>query len=108
MCFDKLKLFVDFNVCIDIIFIIFKGGNGLTGEVPTELGNLVNLKYIAIGENYIVLLFFYSNDYRKSLNYMSLLLVCIHAGDQNITGTLPSEFGNIASLEYLYIRECGL
>ena len=42
---------------IDIISLMFIGGNSLTGEVPTELGNLVNLKYIGMGENSIVVVF---------------------------------------------------
>ena len=79
--------------------------------MPTELGNLANLKYIAMGEYHIVLLsiiYICMHDSMESLKYLISLLVCIHAGDQNITGTLPSEFGKMASLEYLYIRECGL
>ena len=84
------------------------GGNTLAGEMPAELGSLANLKYIAMGEHHIVLLYVFllcMNDCIESLKCLTELLVCIHAGDQDITGTLPSEFGNMASLEYLYIRE---
>ena len=45
------------------------------------------------------------NHSNAELKCLTELLVCIHAGDQDITGTLPSKFGNMASLEYLYIRE---
>jgi len=52
-----------------IIFIIFKiGENELSGEIPSEIGNLVLLENFDAGEN-------------------------------NLVGTIPTQFGNVTTIK---------
>ena len=55
-------------------FINLNGDNSLVGEIPVELGDLVNLKYLAISG---------------------------FSGNNNLTGSIPTSFRNFSNIEIL-------
>ena len=75
--------------------------NGLTGEIPPELGNLANLRY----------LYLYGNDLTGEIppelgNLANLKW--LHLSSNGLTGEMPSELGNLANLELLSLSSNGL
>ena len=93
-------------------------GNPLTGEIPLEIGELVNLTYIHLGGNELSgvipsiidnlnelrLLYLWGNNFSGSIpieignltNLTDLVL-----SDNNLSGQIPSEIGNLINLDYL-------
>ena len=72
--------------------------NGLSGELPSELGSLTNLQTLS----------FWGNDLAGAIpaelgnlaNLQSLWL-----RDNQLTGQIPAELGNLSNLQYLWLHE---
>ncbi len=68
--------------------------NGLSGEIPPELGNLANLTELALGSNQL------SGEIPSKLANLSNLTVLRLHGNQ-LSGEIPPELGNLANLTLL-------
>ena len=68
--------------------------NHLSGSIPTELGNLVNLRSLSAGQNEL------SGSIPKELGQLGSL-TGLDLWDNQLTGTIPPELGNLASLGFL-------
>ena len=77
------------------------GGNGLTGGIPAELGDLSSLEWLALSENGL------TGEIPAELgNLASLgLLNLEHNG---LTGKVPPELGDLANLRELWLGDNGL
>ena len=69
--------------------------NELTGEIPTELGNLANLD---LSGNEL------TGEIPTELGGLTNL-ERLYLGDNQLTGTIPSELGNLAKLERLWLYD---
>ena len=70
--------------------------NRLSGEIPSELGNLANLTYLGLWDNQL------SGEIPPELGNLVNLETLILA-DNQLSGPIPSELGNLANLKNLYI-----
>ena len=72
-------------------------GNGLTGEIPSELGDLAGLESLNLGVNDL------TGEIPSELGALANLkgLILNH---NDLTGEIPSELGNLANLEWLYLH----
>ena len=68
--------------------------NGLTGEIPSELGSLANLTWLSLNENQL------RGNIPSELGGLSGLTGLWLHGNQ-LTGEIPSELGNLSSLTNL-------
>ncbi len=77
------------------------GFNGLTGEIPPELGKLANLEYLSLFNNDL------PGEIPAELGKLANLhtLVLWHNG---LTGEIPAELGKLANLEWLNLGGNGL
>ena len=75
--------------------------NGLTGEIPPELGNLANLEVLWLHENGL------TGEIPPALGNLAFLeyLWLSHTG---LTGEIPPELGNLADLQSLILSRNGL
>ena len=69
-------------------------GNGLSGQIPEELGNLTNLTNLYLSENQL------SGEIPAELGNMANL-GWLYIGENRLTGEIPPELGNIAGLVIL-------
>ena len=68
--------------------------NGLTGEIPSELGSLANLTWLSLNENQL------RGNIPSELGGLSGLTgLWLH--ENQLTGEIPSELGNLSSLTNL-------
>ena len=75
--------------------------NDLTGEIPAELGNLASLTVLDLGSNGL------TGEIPAELGQLdSLVLLYLWLND--LTGEIPAEFGNLASLNVLDLGHNGL
>ena len=72
--------------------------NQLTGSVPTWLGNLANLTVLSLGGNQL------TGEIPTELGSLSNLTV-LSLSDNQLTGEIPPELGDLANLEELYLSE---
>ena len=72
--------------------------NGLSGEIPTELGNLASLTWLSLSENQL------TGEMPTELGSLSGLEVLSLSGNQ-LTGQIPSQLGNLASLTNLVLDD---
>lgn len=68
--------------------------NGLSGELPTELGDLVELKSLMLGQNPI------SGQIPRSVGQLRNLEV-LRIGQADLSGEIPSSLGNLSNLQTL-------
>ncbi len=71
-------------------------GQGLSGEIPLEIGELVNLNYINLRFNEL------SGSIPNSICSLTSLTTLSLSNNQ-LTGSIPSEIGNLVNLESLYL-----
>ena len=75
--------------------------NYITGEIPPEIGNLTNLRYLSLGSNQgnNQLTGEIPPEIGNLTNLTSLLL-----GNNQLTGEIPPEIGNLTNLVHLQLR----
>ena len=73
------------------------GNNKLTGEIPTELGDLSNLEILLLGSNLL------TGEIPIELGSLSNLRV-LGLGSNQLTGEIPMELGSLSNLETLVIN----
>ena len=72
--------------------------NGLTGEIPVELGDLANLERLDLLNNGL------SGEIPAKLGDLANLeLLYLHRNE--LSGEIPEELGSLANLQYLYLNE---
>ena len=71
--------------------------NGLTGEIPAELGGLTNLKWLVLSLNGL------TGEIPPELGKLANL-ERLHLGSNTLTGEIPPELGKLANLEWLWLR----
>ena len=69
-------------------------GNGLSGEVPPELGSLSNLSWLMLNGNGL------SGEIPAQLGNLSNLNV-LRLDNTHLSGEIPAELGNLSNLEHL-------
>ena len=77
------------------------GNTGLTGTIPPDIGNLINLTHV----------YLYGNELTGEIpaeigNLENLTHLYLY--DNDLTGPLPPEIGNLTSLTHLYLYGNGL
>jgi hypothetical protein len=70
-------------------------GNNLNGNMPPELGNLSQLEYLVLADNYTL-----SGSIPRELGKLSNLLL-FQASVNQLTGSIPPELGNLKKLKGL-------
>ena len=70
--------------------------HGLSGPVPSELGNLANLTRLDLAHNFL------SGPIPTELGSLTNLEL-LNLGDNDLTGPIPTELGELASLTRLYL-----
>lgn len=73
-------------------------GNGLTGRIPPELGNLPELRSLNLSGNGL------TGPIPPQLGNLSALQA-LSLGDNGLTGRIPAEFGGLAALRRLDLSE---
>ena len=71
-------------------------GNGLSGQIPAELGDLSSLTFLDLGSNSL------SGPIPAGLGNLSSL-EWLSVGGNSLSGPIPPELGNLTSLEILYL-----
>ena len=72
--------------------------NQLSGEIPAELGNLVNLELLSLSVNQL------SGEIPAALGNLSNLEFLILA-ENRLSGEIPAALGNLSNLEFLILAE---
>ena len=70
----------------------------MSGEVPTELGNLSNLTELRLRSNEL------SGTIPRDLGNLSNLMV-LGLWDNQLSGTVPTQLGNLSNLTYLWLNQ---
>ena len=79
-------------------YLYLFGNELITGNVPSALGNLTELKVIHLGKNSL------TGSIPASLGSLTnLQYLYLHKNE--LTGNIPSSLGDLTSLKYLYIYE---
>ena len=68
--------------------------NNITGPIPSEIGNLVNLNFLYLQNNEL------SGEIPSSIGNL-INLIGLKLYSNNLSGSIPVELGNLTSLEYL-------
>ena len=74
------------------------GYNELTGEIPSEIGNLTNLTYLYLSGNQLTGEIPSEIGNLTNLTYLDLY-------NNQLSGEIPSEIGNLTNLTYLLLYE---
>ena len=72
--------------------------NQLSGEIPAELGNLVNLELLSLSVNQL------SGEIPAELGSLANL-AWLSLGDNQLSGEIPAELGSLSNLEFLILAE---
>ena len=75
--------------------------NGLSGEIPAELGDLTTLQNLYLWQNNL------SGEIPAELGGLTNLQI-LFLEDNNLSGAIPVELGDLASLQNLYLRNNNL
>jgi len=71
---------------------------GLTGSIPSEIGNLTNLTYLNLRSNQL------TGSIPSEIGNLTNLTDLYLFGNQ-LTGEIPSEIGNLTNLTYLFLHD---
>ena len=74
------------------------GSNQLSGEIPSELGNLLKLQNLDLSSNWL------SGEIPSELGNL-LRLQRLDLSGNRLSGEIPAELGNLANLEHLYLDD---
>ena len=72
--------------------------NGLSGEIPAELGNLSNLVTLSLWDNDL------SGEIPAEMGSLSNLTLLL-LGLNDLSGEIPAELGSLSNLETLYLND---
>ena len=72
--------------------------NGLSGEIPAELGSLSNLSALALSDNEL------SGEIPPELGSLSTLSA-LALSDNHLSGEIPPELGSLSTLSVLYLSD---
>ena len=75
-----------------------RGNHQLSGSIPTELGNLTNLRVLSLGYNQLSGSIPTELGNLTNLEYLNLI-------DNQLSGSIPTELGNLTNLGYLNLRD---
>ena len=75
--------------------------NKLSGEIPASPGNLANLQYLYLNENTL------SGEIPAELGNLANLQL-LFLSQNELSGEIPASLGNLANLQYLYLWGNGL
>ena len=75
--------------------------NGLTGEIPRELGGLTYLESLFLGNNRL------TGEIPRELGGLTNL-EWLFLGSNGLTGGIPRELGGLTNLEWLFLERNGL
>lgn len=75
--------------------------NGLSGSIPSELGNLTNLEWMSLWDNRL------SGPIPSELGNLTNLTVLM-LGENKLSGLIPSELSNLTNLEVMGLWSNGL
>ncbi|KAJ4718183.1 Receptor-like protein kinase [Melia azedarach] len=87
--------------------VLEMASNTFSGFIPNTLGNLRNLKWLSLGDNYLT-------SSNPELSFLSSLTNCNNLEQLNLEGNplngiLPSSIGNLSnSLKRIYIYNCNI
>tara|TARA_X000001036_G_scaffold308126_1_gene286770 strand:+ start:222 stop:932 length:711 start_codon:yes stop_codon:yes gene_type:complete len=70
------------------------GWNQLTGSIPPEIGNLTNLNYLNLNDNQL------TGEIPSEIGNLTNLYH-LDLSNNQLTGAIPSEIGNLTNLEWL-------
>ena len=76
--------------------------NGLSGEIPAELGNLSNLIELTLSGNDL------SGEIPPELGSLSNLSVGLNLSENQLSGEIPPELGSLSNLIELHLTNYGL
>jgi Leucine-rich repeat (LRR) protein len=74
--------------------------NGMSGTLPTEIGNLPYLDYFDVNDSHYGL----TGVIPSQIGNLTRLKFC-GLGDDEFSGSIPSTIGNLTQLEYLYLHD---
>ncbi|MCY4579051.1 MAG: leucine-rich repeat domain-containing protein [Chloroflexi bacterium] len=77
---------------------LYLGNSQLSGEIPPELGNLVNLEWLNLSDNEL------SGEIPPELSNLANL-ERLDLSDNELSGEIPPELGNLANLEWLDLSD---
>jgi len=77
---------------------IYLSNSGLTGEIPSEIGNLTNLTYLFLSSNQLTGSIPPEIGNLTNLTFLSL-------SSNELTGEIPPEIGNLTNLTYLNLHD---
>ena len=72
--------------------------NRLSGEIPAELGNLANLRYLVLNQNRL------SGEIPSELGHLANLRY-LELDQNRLSGEIPAELGNLTHLERLVLSD---
>jgi hypothetical protein len=81
---------------IEDTYTLDLSNSGLTGSIPSEIGNLANLTHLDLSGNGLTGSI--SSEIGNLTNLTTLWL-----NDNQLTGSIPPEIGNLANLTYLWL-----
>ena len=70
--------------------------NSVTGEIPSEIGNLTNLTYLGLINNEL------TGEIPSEIGNLTNLTY-LNLNNNELTGQIPSEIGNLTNLIHLYL-----